>query len=236
MCGGAPQDPPVCALCVTSPISAESAVRTAVAPLDREIKGPKVHQHTGECCHHGTRGADGKAQGELLRGVHSGLPLPYPVNHAVPGRKTDAYPPTERHLQLHTIHSTLAQGHRVSSVDLSIAIQAESERLDSCRRRALSTFKDVFPDDLPSGLPPSREVDHKIELVAGATPQSRPTFRLSASELVELKSQLEGLVKAGFVQPSKSPYGAPVLFVKKKDGTQRMCVDYRALNNITIKN
>jgi hypothetical protein len=124
----------------------------------------------------------------------------------------------------------------VSSVDLSTATRAEVERLDACHRRALSTFKDVFPDDLPSGLPPSREVDHKIELVAGATPQSRPTFRLSASELAELKSQLEGLVKAGFVQPSKSPYGAPVLFVKKKDGTQRMCVDYRALNNITIKN
>jgi hypothetical protein len=94
----------------------------------------------------------------------------------------------------------------------------------------------VFPDDLPAGLPPSREVDHKIELVPGATPQSRPTFRLSAFELAEMKKQLEDLVKAGFVQPSKSPYGAPVLFVKKKDGTQRMCIDYRALNNVTIKN
>jgi hypothetical protein len=124
----------------------------------------------------------------------------------------------------------------VSSVDLSTAIRAESDRLDSCRRQALASFQDVFPADLPAGLPPSREVDHKIELVAGATPQSRPTFRLSASELAELKSQLEGLVKAGFVQPSKSPYGAPILFVKKKDGTQRMCVDYRALNNITVKN
>jgi hypothetical protein len=117
MCGGAPRDPPVCALCVTSPLGAEYAIRTAVAPLDRERKGPKVHQHTGECCHHGTRGADGRTQGELLRGVHSGLPLPCPVNHAVPGRKMDAYPPTERHLQLHTVHSTHAHGHRVSSVD-----------------------------------------------------------------------------------------------------------------------
>ena len=293
MCGGPPRDPAVCALCVTSPRGAESGVRTAVAPLVREIKGPKVHQHTGECCHHGTRGADGTARGELFRDVRSGLSHPYPVNHAdagtdldthrrnvitchqrcdnddpsglsrvvdTPGKSvtrvsrpptaclssslpspfltcpTGGHPPTERHHQLHTIHAALSQGHRVSSVDLSIAIQVESDRLDSCRRRALSTFKDVFPDDLPSGLPPSREVDHKIELVAGATPQSRPTFRLSASELAELKSQLEGLVKAGFVQPSKSPYGAPVLFVKKKDGTQRMCVDYRALNNITIKN
>ena len=89
---------------------------------------------------------------------------------------------------------------------------------------------------LPAGLPPSREVDHKIELVPGSRPTSRPTFRMSASELAELKKQLEELVKAGFIQPSKSPFGAPILFVKKKDGTMRMCVDYRALNEITVKN
>ena len=89
---------------------------------------------------------------------------------------------------------------------------------------------------LPPGLPPSREVDHKIELVPGSQPTSRPTFRMSAWELAELKKQLEELVKAGFIQPSKSPFGAPILFVKKKDGTMRMCIDYRALNEITIKN
>ena len=94
----------------------------------------------------------------------------------------------------------------------------------------------MFPDELPAGLPPSREVDHRIELVPGSSPPSRPTIRLSATELAELKKQLEELVAAGFIQPSKSPFGAPILFVKKKDGTMRMCVDYRALNNITIKN
>ena len=104
------------------------------------------------------------------------------------------------------------------------------------RREVLSKYKHVFPDELPAGLPPSREVDHKIELIPGSTPPSRPTFRLSEKELVELKKQLEELVKAGFIRPSKSPFGAPILFVKKKDGTMRMCVDYRALNNITIKN
>ena len=100
----------------------------------------------------------------------------------------------------------------------------------------LASFRDVFPDQLPPGLPPSREVDHKIELVANSSPPSRPTFRMSESELVELKSQLAELTKSGFIQPSKSPFGAPILFVKKKDGTTRMCVDYRALNDITIKN
>lgn len=103
-------------------------------------------------------------------------------------------------------------------------------------RRLVAEYRDVFPDDLPPGLPPAREVDHKIELIPGSSPPSRPTYRMSATELEELKKQLEELTKSGFIQPSKSPFGAPVLFVKKKDGTMRMCVDYRALNNITIKN
>ena len=99
-----------------------------------------------------------------------------------------------------------------------------------------SQFADVFPDKLPPGLPPSRHVDHAIEIVPGSSPTSKCTYPMSAIELAELKKQLDELTAAGFIQPSKSPYGAPVLFVKKKDGSQRLCVDYRALNNITIKN
>ena len=103
-------------------------------------------------------------------------------------------------------------------------------------RGNLGSLADVFPADLPAGLPPAREVDHRIELVPGSSPPSRPTIRLSATELAELKKQLAELEAAGFIRPSKSPFGAPILFVKKKDGTMRMCVDYRALNRITIKN
>lgn len=103
-------------------------------------------------------------------------------------------------------------------------------------QRLRSVYSDVFPSDLPPGLPPSREVDHHIELTPGSVPQSRPTSRMSATELVELKKQLDEVAKAGLIQHSKSPYGAPILFVKKKEGTMRMCVDYRALNNVTIKN
>ena len=103
-------------------------------------------------------------------------------------------------------------------------------------RYLLEEFRDVFPDDLPAGLPPARAIDHRIELMPGSAPTSRPTYRMSMTELDELKKQLQELVDHGFVQPSKSPYGAPVLFVKKKDGSTRMCVDYRALNKITIKN
>ena len=79
-------------------------------------------------------------------------------------------------------------------------------------------------------------MDHRIELIPGSSPPSRPTIRLSATELDELKKQLVELEAAGFIRPSKSPFGAPILFVKKKDGTMRMCIDYRALNRITIKN
>jgi hypothetical protein len=137
------------------------------------------------------------------------------------------------------VHDALARGHQISAAQLSQAILVEAGEVDPfevVRRRVLDPFKDVFPDDLPAGLPPSREVDHRIELIPGAVPPSRPTFRLSEKELVELKKQLEELTKSGFIQPSKSPFGAPILFVKKKDGTMRMCVDYRALNNVTIKN
>jgi hypothetical protein len=103
-------------------------------------------------------------------------------------------------------------------------------------RQLLTEFDDVFPDDLPPGLPPQREIDHKIELEAGSTPPTKAPYRMSPLELNELKKQLAELSSKGFIQASKSPFGAPVLFVKKKDGTMRLCVDYRALNKITIKN
>ena len=97
-------------------------------------------------------------------------------------------------------------------------------------------YKDVFPKDLPAGLPPSRAVEHRIDIIPGSTPPSKPIFRMSPKELDELRKQLRELIDHGFIRPSQSPYGAPVLFVKKKDGSMRMCVDYRALNKISIKN
>ena len=100
----------------------------------------------------------------------------------------------------------------------------------------LRSYEDVFPDALPPGLPPAREVDHAIELEPGAPPPSRPTYRMSFQELEELERQLREYVGNGWIRPSQSPYGAPILFVKKKDGTTRMCTDYRALNKITKKN
>jgi len=99
----------------------------------------------------------------------------------------------------------------------------------------VSEFPDVFPEEIP-GLPPLREVEFTIELMPGAAPISIAPYRMAPTELGELKLQLQDLLKKGFIKPSISPWGAPVLFVKKKDGSLRMCIDYRRLNQVTIKN
>ena len=96
-------------------------------------------------------------------------------------------------------------------------------------------FPDVFPDDI-SGLPPDREVEFTIYLIPGTEPISIPPYRMAPIELRELKAQLEELLSKGFIRPSISPWGAPVLFVKKKDGSLRLCIDYRQLNRVTIRN
>ena len=100
----------------------------------------------------------------------------------------------------------------------------------------LRRFADVMPPELLKKLPPRRQTDHQIELVPGSRPPAQAPYRMSLPELRELRKQLTELLDAGLVQPSKAPYGAPVLFQKKQDGTLRMCVDYRALNKVTIKN
>jgi hypothetical protein len=101
--------------------------------------------------------------------------------------------------------------------------------------KVVSEFLDVFLEELPS-MPPERKVEFAIELIPGTAPISKRAYRVSGPELVELKKQIDELSEKGYIRPSTSPWAAPVLFVEKKDGTKRMCFDYRSLNEATIKN
>lgn len=113
---------------------------------------------------------------------------------------------------------------------------ADREKAATEGERLTKEFPDVFPPELPKQIPPARDVDHRIDIVPGSAPPSKPTYRMSPRELDELKTQLDDLMGKGLIRPSTSPYGAPVLLVRKKDGAWRFCVDYRALNAITVKN
>ena len=114
-----------------------------------------------------------------------------------------------------------------SAIDLS--------KVDDEAKPLVREFADVFREKAP-GLPPDRGVAHTIPLKEGAEPVATPMFRYSPVELAEIKRQITELLEAGLIEPSTSAFGAPVLFVQKKDGSLRMCIDYRRLNNITKKN
>jgi hypothetical protein len=96
-------------------------------------------------------------------------------------------------------------------------------------------YVDVFPDELP-GMPLDRDIEFAIKLQPGTTPISKRPYRMPPAELAELKKQLQELLDKGFIRPSTSPWGCPALFVKKKDKSLRLCIDYRPLNAVTIKN
>jgi hypothetical protein len=99
----------------------------------------------------------------------------------------------------------------------------------------VNEYPDVFRDELPC-MPPDRDVEFVMELQPGTAPISKRPYRMPPKELAELKTQLQELLDKGYIRPSSSPWGCPALFVKKKDGSLRLCVDYRPLNVVTIKN
>jgi hypothetical protein len=101
--------------------------------------------------------------------------------------------------------------------------------------KVVSEFPDVFPKDLP-GMPPERKVEFSIELITGTTPISKRAYSVSGPELVDLNKQIDELLEKGHIRQSTLPWAAPILFLEKKDGTNRMCIDYRSLNEVTIKN
>nr|GEW88623.1 putative reverse transcriptase domain-containing protein [Tanacetum cinerariifolium] len=116
---------------------------------------------------------------------------------------------------------------------LIIRYKSEEKRLEDVP--IVRDFLEVFLEDLP-GLPPTRQVEFQIDLIPGAAPVARVPYRLAPSEMKKLSDQLQELSDKGFIRPSSSPWGAPVLFIKKKDGLFRMCIDYQVLNKLTVKN
>ncbi|GJY80411.1 putative reverse transcriptase domain-containing protein [Tanacetum coccineum] len=126
------------------------------------------------------------------------------------------------------------QGERPEKDPGSLAcIKADEKKLDDIR--VVRDFLEVFPDDL-SGFSLVREIEFCIDLILGVSPVVKSPYRLAPSEMLELSNQLKELQEKGFIRPNYSPWGEPVLFVKKKDGAMRMCIDYREFNNLTIKN
>jgi hypothetical protein len=126
------------------------------------------------------------------------------------------------------------------SIPIAILVKASGQVFETIVQEirdipVVCEFLDVFPEDLP-GLPPERDVEFVIELKPGTAPISRRSYRMPPNELAELKTQLQDLLEKRFIRPSSSPWGCPAIFVKKKDQTLRMCVDYRPLNEVTIKN
>ncbi|XP_058189218.1 uncharacterized protein LOC131306809 [Rhododendron vialii] len=111
----------------------------------------------------------------------------------------------------------------------------ETDRMELGLPHIVCEYADVFPEEL-SGLPPQREIDFSIEFQLGTAPISMAPYIIALAELKELKTQLQELLDKGFIRPSTSPWGAPALFVKKKDGILRLCIDYRKLNQVTVKN
>ena len=132
-----------------------------------------------------------------------------------------------------TVYESKCKGHLAGWL-ASLTLEDE-ERSDLDLPRVVCEYVDVFPDELP-GLPSHRDVDFGIELHPGTSTISMTPHRMAPVELQELRVQLQELFDKGFIRPSTSPWGALVLFAKKKDKTLRLCVDYRQLNRVTIKN
>jgi hypothetical protein len=119
-----------------------------------------------------------------------------------------------------------------------VANHVKVNQLDACQGLVLpviNEFPDVFSDELP-GMPLDRDIEFVIELMPGTVHIYKTTYRMATPELAKLKEYIKEMLDKGFIHPSSSSWGAPVIFVLKKNGTQRLCMDYRAINEVTLKN
>ncbi|GJR16963.1 putative reverse transcriptase domain-containing protein [Tanacetum coccineum] len=147
----------------------------------------------------------------------------------------------EHGTRLNIISCTKAQEYLTKGCHVFLANITATKDKDKSKGRRLEDvpvvqeFLEVFPEDLP-GIPPTQQVEFRIDLVPSATPVARAPYRLAPSEMKELAEQLQELTDKGFIRPSSLPWGALVLFLKKKDGSFKMCIDYKELNKLTVKN
>ena len=157
------------------------------------------------------------------------------IKMKLPGGKLVVFRGQEQPRKFLTIMQTKRLLKQGCEAYLAQVVDVERKVPDIKEVEVVKEFEDVFPKDLP-GIPPDREIEFAIELIPGAAPVSKAPYRLAPMELKELATQLQELLDKGMIRPSVSPWGAPVLFVKKKDGSLRLCIDYRELNKLTIKN
>jgi hypothetical protein len=143
-----------------------------------------------------------------------------------------------------SIKLTTLEGNKIEFVAEPVvtakgaANHVKLNQLDASQRPevpVVNEFSDVFPKEVP-GMPPDRDIEFVIELKHSTTPIYKTTYRMATLELAELKKHIKELLEKEFIHPSSSLWGGPVIFVLKKDGTQRLCVDYHALNEVTVKN
>nr|AAL77161.1 Putative polyprotein [Oryza sativa Japonica Group] len=128
------------------------------------------------------------------------------------------------------------QGVSLNQIEMEVPVVTEEKNLKKLEDIPIvSEYPEVFPEDLTT-MPPKREIEFRIDLAPGTAPIYKRPYRMAANELAEVKKQVDEQLQKGYIRPSTSPWGAPVIFVEKKDKTKRMCVDYRALNEVTIKN
>ncbi|GKD62234.1 hypothetical protein Tco_1299743 [Tanacetum coccineum] len=182
----------------------------------------------------GNQAGNGEAQG---RAFDLGGGEANQDSNVITGDRNDG----ESNSRLNIISCTKTQKYIQKGCHVFLAQITEKKAEDKSEEKRLEDvpivrdFLEVFPKDLP-GLPPTRQVEFQIDLVPGAAPVARSPYRRAPSEMQELSNQLQELSDKGFIRPSSSPWGAPVLFVKKKDGSFHMCIDYRELNKLTVKN
>ena len=137
-----------------------------------------------------------------------------------------------------SIYLTTPEGKRIKYVSRHVPRRSQVNALTGVVQEevpVVKDFPDVFPEELP-GMPPDRDIEFLIELLPGTGPISKRPYRMPANDLEEIKKQIKELLEKGYIRRSSSPWGAPVLLVEKKDKSLRMVVDYRALNEVTIKN